>query len=224
MTWFVCWFLFSFLYFFFLLLLSSCRCLLDNSGTDFVGVFRALGLAAQIAGQIFGLLDDAEACGLDFVGVCIQFQVSQHHDGRQQQCGGIGQIFASNIGRGAMHRFEECTIQAHIAWWRQAQAAHQTGAHVRQNVTVQVGHHLKLQTIKQEKNTWILYYYHRTHSNRQAGMTGWWQVNKQSDSEWEMRLMCGCVVIATRYLFILILFAIRLLGGRLKYRKSFVVS
>lgn len=73
-----------------------------DSGTDFIGVFGAFGLAAQIAGQIFSLLDDSKASTLDFISMRVQFQMAQHHNSRQQQCRWIGQILASYIGRGTM--------------------------------------------------------------------------------------------------------------------------
>lgn len=75
---------------------------LCNSRTNLVGVFGALGFATQITGQVFGLLDYGEASSLDLVSVCVQLQVSQHHDGGEQQSGRVGQILAGDIGSGSM--------------------------------------------------------------------------------------------------------------------------
>lgn len=113
-------------------------------GTDLVRELGALGTAAQIAGEVFALLDGLEGGTLDFIGVRVELHVAQHHDRRQQQGSGIGQVLAGNIGGGSVHRLEQGTVQAHVAGGRQAEAAHQTGAHVRQNITVQIGHDLAL--------------------------------------------------------------------------------
>lgn len=75
---------------------------LGNSSANLVGVLGALGLASQITGQELGLLDDGKAGSLDLVSMSVQLQMSQHHDGGQQQSGRIGQILAGDIGSGSV--------------------------------------------------------------------------------------------------------------------------
>ena len=68
----------------------------------------------------------------------------QHHDARQEQCRGIRKPFARNVWRGAVDGFEDGALVADVAGWSQAEAADQAGAHVREDVSVEVRHHQDL--------------------------------------------------------------------------------
>ena len=69
--------------------------------TDGLGELGALGVAAQVTGADAGA-DGVEAGALDAVGMLHQVQVAQHHNGGQQQGGGVGQILAGNVRGGTV--------------------------------------------------------------------------------------------------------------------------
>ena len=69
--------------------------------TDGLGELGALGVAAQVTGADAGA-DGVEAGALDAVGMLHQVQVAQHHNGGQQQGGGVGQILAGDVRGGTV--------------------------------------------------------------------------------------------------------------------------
>ena len=77
---------------------------------------------------------------LDVVGVVVETHVLQHHDGREQQGGGVGEALASNVGGGTVDGLEDGALVTNVTGGGQTKTTDQTGAHVGQNVTVQVGH------------------------------------------------------------------------------------
>lgn len=121
-------------------------------GTDLVCELGALGAATEVSSEVLALLDGLKGGAFNLVGVLVELHVAQHHHRGQQQGGGVGQVLAGNIRSGAVHRLEERSVQTHVAGGRQAEAANQTGAHVGQNITVQIGHDL-------ERNRMGLYFY-----------------------------------------------------------------
>src|SRR5665213_144975 len=64
--------------------------------------------------------------------------VAQHEHGRLQQRGGIRHIFACDVGRGAVYRFEDGALHAQVCSRNQAQAAHEAGAEVADDVAVEI--------------------------------------------------------------------------------------
>lgn len=99
-----------------------------------------LGLAAQVTGQGLALSEGGEGGLLDAVGVVAQAHVAQHHHGGEQQGGGVGEALASDIGGGAVDGLEDGALVADVARGGQAQAADEAGAHVGQDIAVEVGH------------------------------------------------------------------------------------
>jgi len=83
------------------------------------------GCAADIAGEGFALGVDGFESLLHLVRRGVLVQVAQHQDGRLQQRGGVGDVFAGNVGGRAVHRLEDGAIDAEVGAGNQAQAAHQ---------------------------------------------------------------------------------------------------
>merc|ERR1712230_358969 len=107
---------------------------------DSVGVLVSLGLATQVARDGLALGQGLEDGALDLVGVLVETHVLQHHDGREEQGSWVGQALAGDVGRGAVHGLEDGALVADVAGRGQTQTADQAGAHVGQDVAVQVGH------------------------------------------------------------------------------------
>lgn len=99
-----------------------------------------LGLAAEITSQSLALSQGVEDGLLDLVGVVVEAHVAQHHDGAEQQGSGVGKALASNVGGGTVDGLEDGALVTDVAGRSQAETTDETGAHVGQNVTVQVGH------------------------------------------------------------------------------------
>lgn len=108
-----------------------------NDGT---GVLVGLGLAAEITGQGLALGQGVEDGLLNLVGVVVETHVAQHHDRAEQQGGGVGKALAGDIRGGAVDGLEDGALVTDVAGGGQAETTDEAGAHVGQNVTVQVGH------------------------------------------------------------------------------------
>ena len=63
-------------------------------------------------------------------------QVSQHQHGRLHERGGIRQALAGDIGRGAVHGFEDGVVIADVCARHNPQSAHQPRRKVGDNITV----------------------------------------------------------------------------------------
>jgi hypothetical protein len=118
--------------------------LLDNGG----GVLAGLGLAAQVTGQGLALGEGVEDGPLDAVGVVVETHVPQHHDGAEQQGSGVGQVLAGNVGGRTVDGLEDGALVTNVARGGQAETTDEAGAHVGQNVTVQVGHDQDLVVVR----------------------------------------------------------------------------
>ncbi len=70
-----------------------------------------------------------------------QFAMIEHHRRREQQRGRIGDALAGDIGRRAVDRLEDGGVRADVRPRRHAEAAHQAGDQVREDVAEQVGGH-----------------------------------------------------------------------------------
>ena len=109
-------------------------------GNDSAGVLVGLRLSAQIASQGLSFRQGIKSGLLDPVRELVELHVPQHHQGAEQEGGGVGEGLAGDVGGGTVDGLEDGALVADVAGGRQAEAADQTGAHVREDVTVQVGH------------------------------------------------------------------------------------
>lgn len=78
---------------------------------------------------------------LNLIRMLIQVHMLQHHDTTQQQRRGVRETLAGDIGRGTVHGLKDGALVADVARGGQTQPTNQAGAHIGQNVAVQVGHH-----------------------------------------------------------------------------------
>ena len=77
---------------------------------------------------------------LDATGVVVETHVLQHHDGGQEQSGRVGKTLAGNVGGGAVDGLEDGALVTNVTGGGETETTDQAGAHIGQNVTVQVGH------------------------------------------------------------------------------------
>ena len=99
-----------------------------------------LRASAQVTSQGVSFRQGCKGSLLDPVRVLVQVHVPQHHQGAEQEGGGVSQGLASDVGGGAVDGLEDGALVTDVAGGREAETADQTGAHVREDVTVQVGH------------------------------------------------------------------------------------
>jgi hypothetical protein len=99
-----------------------------------------LGLSAQIAGEGLSFRQGIKSSLLDPVSVLVETHVTQHHHGAEQKSGGVGKTLASDIGSGTVDSLEDGALVTDVAGGGQTKTTDETGAHVGENVTVQVGH------------------------------------------------------------------------------------
>lgn len=74
--------------------------------------------------------------------VCIvgQSHVAQHHHTTEQESSWVGQSLAGDIRSGTVNSLEDRALVSNVSRWSQSETTDQTGAHIGQNVSVQVGH------------------------------------------------------------------------------------
>ena len=77
---------------------------------------------------------------LDTSSVVGQTHVLKHHDTAQKQSSGVGKTLASNVGGGTVDGLEDRALVTNVTGGGETETTDETGAHVGQNVTVQVGH------------------------------------------------------------------------------------
>jgi hypothetical protein len=85
---------------------------------------------------------------LDSVGLGGQTHVLQHHDGRKKESGRVSQALAGNVGSGAVNGLKDGALITNVSRGGKTKTANQTGAHVGQNVAVQVGHDQNLVVVE----------------------------------------------------------------------------
>ena len=107
-----------------------------------------LGLAAEIASQSLALSQGVEDGLLDSVGMVVELHVTQHHDGGEKESGGVGQSLASNVRGRAVDSLEDGALVTNVAGGGETKTTDETGAHVGENVTVQVGHDKDLVVVR----------------------------------------------------------------------------
>lgn len=66
--------------------------------------------------------------------------MSQHHDGGEEECSGVGELLAGDIGGGTVDSLEDGALVTNVTGGGKTKTTDQTGAHVGENVSVQVGH------------------------------------------------------------------------------------
>jgi len=66
--------------------------------------------------------------------------VSQHHDGAKEERSGVGELLASNVGCRAVNSLKDGALVTNVARRGQTETTDKTSTHIRQNVSVQVGH------------------------------------------------------------------------------------
>ena len=86
------------------------------------------------------LSKDLEDGLLDVAGLLGEAHVSQHHDGAEKKRGGVGELLASNVGRGTVDSLEDGAVVTDVAGRSKTETTNETGAHVGENVSIQVGH------------------------------------------------------------------------------------
>lgn len=69
-----------------------------------------------------------------------QVHVPQHHQRGQQQRRRVGQPLASNVRCGPVDGLEDRSVLSNVTRGGQTETSDQTGTHIRENVTVKVGH------------------------------------------------------------------------------------
>lgn len=77
---------------------------------------------------------------LDAVSVVVETHVLQHHDTAEKHSSGVGEALAGNIGGGAVDGLEDGALVTNVTGGGETETTDQTGAHIGQNVTVQVRH------------------------------------------------------------------------------------
>jgi hypothetical protein len=90
------------------------------------------------------LSESIESSLLDASGVLVETHVLQHHDGAQKQSSGVGKTLAGDIGGGTVDGLEDGALITNVTGGGETETTDQSGAHVGENVTVQVGHNENL--------------------------------------------------------------------------------
>jgi hypothetical protein len=116
----------------------------DNGGSVLVG----LGLSAEIASQGLALGESIEDGLLDAGSVLVKTHMSQHHDGAEEEGSGVGKVLASNIGSGTVDSLEDRALITNVSGGGETKTTDQTGAHVGENVTVEVRHDKDLVVVR----------------------------------------------------------------------------
>lgn len=119
--------------------------LLDNG----LGVLVGLGLAAQVAGESLALGKSVEDGLLNLVGVLVEAHVTEHHDGRKEQGSRVGESLALDIRGGTVDGLEDGALVTNVAGGGKTKTTDETGAHVGENVTVEVRHDKDLVVVRE---------------------------------------------------------------------------
>jgi hypothetical protein len=85
---------------------------------------------------------------LDLVGLGVETHVLQHHDGGKEKSGGVGKALASNVGSGTVDGLKDGALVTNVTRGGKTKTTDQTGAHVRENVTIKVGHNQDLVVVR----------------------------------------------------------------------------
>ena len=99
-----------------------------------------LGLTTKVTSEVLALGQGVKGSLLDGSSVFVETHVLQHHDTAQQQGGRVGETLALDVGGGTVDGLEDGALVTNVTGGGETKTTDQTGAHVGQNVTVQVGH------------------------------------------------------------------------------------
>ena len=99
-----------------------------------------LGLTTKVTSEVLALGQGVKGSLLDGSSVFVETHVLQHHDTAQQQGGRVGEALALDVGGGTVDSLEDGALVTNVTGGGETKTTDQTGAHVGQNVTVQVGH------------------------------------------------------------------------------------
>lgn len=94
------------------------------------------------------LSNSFENGGFNLVGVLVQAHVSQHHDGAEEESSGVGESLASDIGSGAVNSLEDGALITNVAGGSETETTNETSAHIRKDISVQVGHDQDLVVVR----------------------------------------------------------------------------
>lgn len=107
---------------------------------DSLSVLVGLGLTAKVTSEGLAIGEGVEGGLLDAGSVVVETHVLQHHDGGQEQGSGVSESLASDVGSGTVDGLEDGALVTNVTGGGETETTDETGTHVRQNVTVQVGH------------------------------------------------------------------------------------
>src|SRR5438445_1486028 len=112
-----------------------------HSFNDRIGKLRRAGLAAHIARKFIPITINPLQSIADLQGSIELADMAKHEKSAANHSGGIGDIFACDIRRRAMNGLKYRTAIAEIRAWNKAEASHESGAQVGNDVAVKVFHH-----------------------------------------------------------------------------------
>lgn len=99
------------------------------------------GSTLQVTGSVLRTRSNGvQHSSLKLVGLGVQRQVSQHHDGRQQQGSWVGKTLTSDVWSRTVDGLKNRHLVTHVTGRSQTQTSNQTRGQVRHDVTVQVWH------------------------------------------------------------------------------------
>lgn len=70
----------------------------------------------------------------------VETHVLKHHDTAEKQGSGVGETLAGNIRSGTVDGLEDGALVTNVTGGGETKTTDQTGAHIGQNITVQVRH------------------------------------------------------------------------------------
>lgn len=99
-----------------------------------------LGRAVKISGQGLALSKRLKDGLLDAHGLLLKTHVSQHHDGAEKKCGGVGKTLASDIRSRTVNGLEDGALITNVGRWGESKTTDESSAGIGQNVSVKVRH------------------------------------------------------------------------------------
>src|SRR6056297_3477150 len=73
------------------------------------------GGAAQVLRQVLSGSDHPAHGGANAFGFVIVVQIVEHHGGAENDCSGVGDALAGDVGSAAVHRFENPVVVADVS-------------------------------------------------------------------------------------------------------------
>jgi hypothetical protein len=107
---------------------------------DGLGELPGRSLATKITSECLTLSEGGESGLLNAIGVLVEAHVSQHHHRAEEKSSGVGKTLASDIRGGTVNGLEDGALITDVAGGGKTKTTNETGAHVGENITVEVGH------------------------------------------------------------------------------------